>query len=152
VRYPTGALARLADADIEHGGWIPNFAVPGVFARFRFTMHIPRRPYTDAMPGIPTIRVFEALACGIPLVCAPWEDRDGLFTPGADYLVARDGHEMRRILRALMTNEGAARSLAEHGRRTILARHTCVHRVNELLGIVAELNRSRRRPAVAHAR
>jgi spore maturation protein CgeB len=58
---------------------------------------------------------------------------------------------MRRMLRALMTNEGAARSLAEHGHRTILARHTCVHRVNELLGIVAELNRGRRRPTVAHA-
>ncbi len=50
-----------------------------------------------------------------------------------------------------MTDEGAARALAEHRRRAILARHTCVHRVNELLGIVTELNRSRRRPAVAHA-
>lgn len=49
-----------------------------------------------------------------------------------------------------MTNESAARSLAEHGRRTILARHTCVHRVNELLAIVAELIRGRRRPVVAH--
>jgi spore maturation protein CgeB len=151
VRYPADALARLAEAGIEYGGWIPNFAVPGVFARFRFTLHIPRRPYAEALPGIPTIRVFEALACGIPLVCTPWEDREGLFTPGRDYLVARDGAEMRRTLRALMTDEPAARALAAHGRRTILARHTCVHRVNELLGIVAELNRGRRRAAVARA-
>jgi spore maturation protein CgeB len=148
VRYPVEGQERLAGAGIEHGGWIPNFALPGVFARFRFTIHIPRR---ETLPGIPAIQVFEALACGIPLVSAPWEDREGLFTPGADYLVARDGLEMRRALRALMTDEGAARALAEHGRRTILARHTCVHRVNELLGIVTELNRSRRRPAVAHA-
>ncbi|HKU62244.1 MAG TPA: glycosyltransferase [Gemmatimonadales bacterium] len=151
VRYPTEALGRLTEAGIEHGGWVPNFAVPGVFARFRFTVHIPRRPYTDALPGVPTIRVFEALACGIPLLCAPWEDQEGLFTPGADYLVAQDGPEMRRMLRALMTNESAARSLADRGRRTILAHHTCVHRVNELLAIVGELNRTRRRAAVARA-
>ncbi|HET7422896.1 MAG TPA: glycosyltransferase [Gemmatimonadales bacterium] len=147
---PVEALVRLAEAGVDHGGWVPNFAVPGVFARFRFTVHIPHHPYAESLPGVPPIRVFEALACGIPLLCAPWEDREGLFTPGADYLVAQDGLEMRRTLRALMTNESAARSLAEHGRRTILARHTCVHRVNELLGIVAELNRGRRRPVVAH--
>ena len=56
--------------------------MPEVFARFRVTVHVPRRPYVEALPGIPTIRVFEALACGIPLVCAPWDDAEGLFTPG----------------------------------------------------------------------
>ena len=55
---------------------------PEVFARFRVTVHVPRRPYVEALPGIPTIRAFEALACGIPLVCAPWDDAEGLFTPG----------------------------------------------------------------------
>jgi hypothetical protein len=33
-------------------------------------------------PGIPTIRVFEALACGVPLICAPWRDEENLFPPG----------------------------------------------------------------------
>ena len=43
-----------------------------------------------ALPGIPTIRLFEALACGIPLVCAPWDTaRAVLARP--DFLVARDG-------------------------------------------------------------
>lgn len=64
-------------------------------------------------------------------------------TEGRDYLVARDGEEMQRIVRRLMTDEDAARSLAEHGRRTILSRHTCVHRVNELLEMVAGLDRAR---------
>jgi spore maturation protein CgeB len=140
VGYPPEALARLEQDDVDYGGWIPNFNVPAVFARFRATVHIPRRPYARALPGIPTIRVFEALACGIPLICAPWEDTEGLFTPGRDYLVARDGSEMKRLLRELLTDSHAATALAEHGRRTILARHTCVHRVNELLRIVAEPN------------
>jgi spore maturation protein CgeB len=140
VRYPPEALTRLEHDGVDYGGWLPNFSVPAVFARFRATVHIPRRPYAEALPGVATIRVFEALACGIPLVCAPWDDTDGLFTPGRDYLIARDGAEMKRLLRGLLTDGAAAQRMAEHGRRTILARHTCVHRVNELLGIVAELN------------
>ncbi len=64
----------------------------------RVTVHVPRRPYVAALPGIPTIRPFEALACGIPLVCAPWTDEEGLFTAGSDFLVARDGDEMAACL------------------------------------------------------
>ena len=139
VRYPREALGRLARARIIYGGWVPNHAVPGVFARFGATVHIPRRPYVRDLPGIPTIRVFEALACGIPLVCAPWEDAEGLFDPGADYLVARTGAEMQRHLSELLADPPAARAMAAHGLRTILARHTCAHRVDELLAIAASL-------------
>jgi spore maturation protein CgeB len=139
VRYPQEALAALADAGIGYGGWLPNHEAPGVFARYRVTVHVPRRPYVQALPGIPTIRVFEALACGIPLVSAPWDDVEGLFEPGADFLVARDRQEMRAHLRAVLNDQELARGLAEQGRRTILARHTCAHRVDELLAIYAEL-------------
>ena len=102
-------------------------------------MHVPRRFYVDLLPGIPTIRVFEALACGIPLVSAPWDDCEGLFAPGEDFLVARDAREMRAQLRAVLNDPALARTLAERGRRTILARHTCAHRVDELLAIHAEI-------------
>ena len=103
------------------------------------TVHVPRRPYAAALPGIPTIRPFEALACGIPLVSAPWDDVEGLFTAGRDYLVARDGEEMKRHLRALLHDAEMAREIAAAGRRTILDRHTCAHRVDELLAIDREL-------------
>jgi len=139
VRYPAEALKKLADAGISYGGWLPNYEAPAVFARYGVTVHVPRRPYTQALPGIPTIRVFEALACGIPLVSAPWDDCEGLFEPGADYLVARDGTQMRRHLRDVLNDPQLASALAGHGRRTILARHTCEHRVRELIGIYAEL-------------
>src|SRR5690606_5988652 len=71
VRYPEGVLERLAAQGVEYGGWLPNFKVPQAFARAKVTVHVPRRPYTRLLQGIPTIRPFEALACGIPLVCAP---------------------------------------------------------------------------------
>jgi spore maturation protein CgeB len=140
VRYPEEARRMLAHAGLEYAGWLPNADVPVVLGRFRATVHIPRRPYAEALPGIPTIRVFEALACGIPLVSAPWDDAEALFMPGEDYLVAKDGRAMAGLLRDLIVDPDAARRLAEHGRRTVLARHTCAHRVDELLGIAAELN------------
>ncbi|HSV14977.1 MAG TPA: glycosyltransferase, partial [Tepidisphaeraceae bacterium] len=139
VRYPDHATSSLAAAGIEYRGWLPNFAVPDAFARFKLTVHVPRRPYVEALPGIPTIRVFEALACGMPLICSPWNDAEHLFEPGEDYLIARDGREMRRHLKTLLDDPEYGRQLAAHGHRTILSRHTCAHRVDQLLNIIAEL-------------
>ena len=71
VRYPAEAVAALAEAGIHYRGWLPNYRVPEVFAASRLTLHVPRRPYVRDLPGIPTIRPFEALACGVPLICSP---------------------------------------------------------------------------------
>ncbi|NLD74604.1 MAG: glycosyltransferase [Chloroflexi bacterium] len=139
VRYPPEALRALRESGIEYTGWLPNYRVPHVLARFALTVHVPRRPYVERLPGIPTIRVFEALACGIPLVSAPWRDAEGLFRPGTDYLVARDGREMQEHLAHLLADRPAAEALARAGRETILARHTCAHRVDELLATCGEL-------------
>jgi len=140
VRYPASALEALARAGISYGGWLPNHRVPEAFGRARVTVHVPRRPYASALPGIPTIRPFEALACAIPLVSAPWSDCEGLFAPGRDYLVAADGAEMMRHLRALLSDPDAAEAMAQRGLRTVLERHTCAHRVDELLKIAADLD------------
>ncbi|HSF47704.1 MAG TPA: glycosyltransferase [Burkholderiales bacterium] len=143
VRYPDDAQRALAAYGVEYAGWLANFRVPEVYAQFRVTVHVPRRPYARALPGIPTIRVFEALACGIPLVCAPWRDSEGLFAPGADFLTARNGAEMRRHLRALVNDSDMRQAIAQRGLETIRSRHTCAHRVDELLAIHAELTASR---------
>ena len=140
VRYPAAARALLARYGAAYHGWLPNHRAPDVFARHLLTIHVPRRFYAAQLPGIPTIRVFEALACGIPLVSAPWDDREGLFTPGRDYLVARDGQEMRAHLAALKQSPALRAELAAHGLATIRARHTCAHRVDELLGIIARIS------------
>ena len=139
VRYPPHALAMLERYGVRHRGWLANPQAPAAFARHRMTVHVPRRYYAGLLPGIPTIRVFEALACGIPLVSAPWEDAEHLFTPGEDYLVAPDGAAMERHLRALDADPAMRTALAARGLATIRARHTCAHRVDELLGIVAGL-------------
>ncbi len=141
VRYPEEALALLAHYGARYRGWLANPRAPEVFARHMLTVHVPRRSYTTQLPGIPTIRVFEALACGIPLVSAPWRDSEGLFAPGEDFLVAADGDAVRGHVRALVHDPALRAGVAARGLGTILARHTCAHRVDELLAIVAGLGR-----------
>jgi spore maturation protein CgeB len=139
VRYPDRVLRWLRRRRIAFRGWLPNHLVPQVFAGARVTVHVPRRPYARALRGIPTIRVFEALACGIPLISAPWDDVEGLFEVGKDFLMVRDGDGMRAALRAVLHEPSLAAELAAQGLRTIEMRHSCAHRVDELLAICAAL-------------
>ncbi|WP_029618231.1 CgeB family protein [Pseudorhizobium marinum] len=143
VRYPDTALAALEDAGIRYGGWIANADAPRAFAEHRVTMHIPRRPYVENLPGIPTIRVFEALACGIPLISAPWDDAEQLFRPGTDFLVARNGDEMKDRLKQVLADPQMAGDLAISGLETVRSRHTCRHRVDELLAVLGECGTQR---------
>jgi spore maturation protein CgeB len=141
VRYPEAVTAMLAGRGIHFAGWLPNHRAPRAYARSRVTVHIPRRPYVDALPGIPTIRVFEALACGIPLISSPWSDAEGLFPQGS-YLTARNEDDMTAALRLVLSDAALAQSQIETGLRAISDRHTCAHRVDELLAIVARLQRN----------
>jgi spore maturation protein CgeB len=133
VRYPDTALRDLAAAGVHYRGWLPNARAPEVFARHMLTVHVPRRAYAARLPGIPTIRVFEALVCGIPLICAPWTDSEALFRPGQDYLLAPTPVAMQAQMARLRAEPELRRALARSGWETIQARHTCAHRVDELV-------------------
>ena len=139
VRYPPEALRLLKQYGALYRGWLANARAPEVFARHLATAHVPRRFYAAQLPGIPTIRVFEALACGIPLVSAPWRDSEALFRPGEDFLVAENGGQMVRHLSALRDDRGLREAMVQSGLETIRARHTCAHRVDELLSIAGVL-------------
>ena len=139
VRYPPHARDTLQRYGVNYRGWLPNARAPEIFARHLATVHVPRRFYVEMLPGIPTIRVFEALACGIPLVSAPWHDSEGLFRPGHDFLVARDGDEMQCHLRAIGNDPDLRRTLVENGLAAIRSRHSCARRVDQLLAILTTL-------------
>jgi spore maturation protein CgeB len=142
VRYPREAFDTLSSFGAVYHGWLANVAVPDVYTRHLTTVHVPRRFYVEALPGIPTIRVFEALACGIPLVSAPWSDTEGLFRPGTDYLVGRNEAAMSRHLLTLRAEPDQRASLVSHGLESIMARHTCAHRAIELLEIHRQIRSS----------
>ncbi len=137
VRYPESVQRELTTRKIHYAGWLPNHRAPAAYARARMTVHVPRQPYQNALPGIPTIRVFEALACGIPLVCSPWRDEESLF-PEEAYLSAADGSSMEAAFCLLRHDTEFAQAQADIGLHAVRARHTCAHRVEELLAIAAE--------------
>ena len=139
VRYPDSALHKLREAGIEYRGYLPNLSSPEAYAKSLITLHIPRQQYVNGLAGIPTIRIFEALACGVPLVCSPWTDAENLFHPGEDFLVVKDGEQMKAELKFLLGDEKARRQMAEQGLRTIYGRHTCAHRAGQLISICEEI-------------
>ena len=139
VRYPKDALERLAQSNIEFRGYLPNLHAPKMYTRSKISLHVPRRFYANGLSGVPTIRVFEALASGSPLVCAPWNDAEGLFRPGQDYVCVPNSQAMISELANLLRDEHARQQIAASGLETIRARHTCVHRAQQLLEICHQL-------------
>jgi spore maturation protein CgeB len=142
VRYSLDALRAIEAAGIEYCGWLPAHRAPIAFAGARTTVHVPRGPYARSLPGIPTIRMFEAMACGIPLVSAPWDDVENLF-PAGSYLRAADGAQMKQALLALLRDRALAAEIVKTGLEAIRSRHTCGHRVAELIEIVSSIRSAR---------
>lgn len=140
VRYPEEALAALEESGVSYRGYLPNLQAPQVYADSRITLHVPRQQYSKTMTGIPTIRVFEALACGIPLISAPWRDVEQLFRPG-DFQFASDSKQMKSHIERLLNNPREAHEQAVRGLETILAHHTCRHRAEQLTEICEEVLR-----------
>jgi spore maturation protein CgeB len=146
VRYPQSALEAIAAAGMKYGGWLPAHHVPATFARARATIHVPRGPYARSLPGIPTIRMFEAMACGIPIVSSPWEDAEKIFAPGT-YIRVADSEQMKAALRLLLADIDLAAATADAAYRHIVEHHTCRHRAIELLSIADGIRTSRHAPA-----
>lgn len=140
VRYPAAARQTLAESGIEFRGYLPNLAVPSAYAESLLTVHIPRRQYANGLSGIPTIRMFEALACGIPLLCSPWKDSENLFRPNLDYIEVPNSNAMQAEIKNLLHDGSARLQLSSEGLATICKRHTCAHRAQQLTGICEELS------------
>jgi spore maturation protein CgeB len=138
VRYPEEGLEALREAGVSYQGYLPNLDAPEVYSAARLTVHIPRRQYSTAMAGIPTIRIFEALACGIPLLSAPWSDSEQLFREG-DFCMVHNAAEAQTAIATLLADCRAAKAQARCGLETVRTRHSCRHRAEELTSFCEEL-------------
>lgn len=147
VRYPEKVIEELSTCGIEYHNWLPNYRVPEEFAKYKFTVHIPRKPYRTTLRGIPTIRPFEAMACGIPLISVAWQDHEALFRPGEDLLFVSDEDEMKQKMKLLSKDKEMREEIARNGLETIMKKHSCVQRVGELMAICEELEILNREPA-----
>ena len=139
TRFSRDVTSDLERRGATFGGWLPNYRVPYVYAQHAFSVHVPRRAYVEELAGVPTIGLFEALACGVPLLVARWRDREGLFRPGADYLEAESPARMKELMRLVAHDEDARRELSRSARACIAERHTCAHRVDALLALTRDL-------------
>jgi spore maturation protein CgeB len=101
----------------------------------RFTLNVTRADMVRAGYS-PSVRLFEAAACGTPIISDTWKGLDRFFTPGAEILLSRNARETLGYLRDI--DDSARRELAERARRRVLAAHTAAHRAIELEGYAAE--------------
>jgi spore maturation protein CgeB len=112
------------------------------YAAQRFTLNVTRADMVRA-GWSPSVRLFEAAACGTPVVSDAWPGLDAFFTPGREILVARDGDDVLRAVCGMAEEE--RRALGERARRRVLARHTAAHRAAELEGFLREAREARAR-------
>lgn len=99
----------------------------------RFTLNITRADMIAAGFS-PSVRLFEAAACGTPIISDVWEGLDRLFKPDEEILLARTADEVLQYLRELPNSERAA--LGRRARQRVLTEHTAAHRAAELEGYV----------------
>lgn len=101
---------------------------PAFFASCRLTLNITRRAM-KAMGHCPSGRLFEAAACGAPVVSDWWEGIDQFLAPDRELLVARDRHD---IVRMLQLSDAELARLSTAARERVLADHTAARRAIEL--------------------
>ena len=68
-----------------------------------------------------------------------WADSEGLFRVGEDFLMVENGAQMAEAMKRVRDDPDLRQSLVRNGLETVRARHTCGHRADELLGILAKL-------------
>jgi spore maturation protein CgeB len=115
----------------------------------RFTLNLTRADMIRAGYS-PSVRLFEAAACGVPIISDFWPGIDTFFRPGVEILIAESGGDTVRYLSE--TPERVRVAIGRRARRRVLAEHTAEHRAVELEGYVADLrieNTTRRRTAAA---
>jgi spore maturation protein CgeB len=108
----------------------------GFYNAQRFTLNLTRADMVAAGYS-PSVRLFEAAACGTPIISDYWNGIETLFRPGREILIARSSAEVLEQLRE--TPEAERRLLGEQGRRRVLAEHTAAHRAAELEEYALEL-------------
>jgi spore maturation protein CgeB len=132
AQYPAAASWPPNVALIEH---VPPSEHARFYASQRLTLNVTRRAMVEA-GWSPSVRLFEAAACGVPVISDWWDGLDSFFVPGAEILVAHSAGDVVHALTEIHADE-----LAEIGRRArarVLAEHTADHRAAQLEHYVAE--------------
>jgi spore maturation protein CgeB len=112
-------------ANVERIAHLPPADHAAFYAASRFTLNLTRADMVRA-GWSPSVRLFEAAACGTPIISDRWKGIESLFEPGREILLAESGDD---VVRALGRN---AQALGRAARARVLAAHTASHRSAEL--------------------
>jgi spore maturation protein CgeB len=141
VDYSEQDRRSLSEAGIEFRGYLPNLMKPDVYSRAALSLYMPERPNSKEGNHLPSVEIFEALACGSPVLCTPWHDGEHLFRAGQDYLCVNSGAEVKTKTQRLLRDESARHQIGANGRESILHKHTCAHRASQLVDICEGLSK-----------
>jgi spore maturation protein CgeB len=118
---------------IEH---LPPTEHPGFFCAQRYTLNVTRSDMAAAGYS-PSVRLFEAAACGVPVISDPWPGVETILLPDREILLARNSADVLRILNEVP--EDRRRAIGEAARDRILRNHTAHHRAKQLEEYYAEV-------------
>ncbi len=102
----------------------------------RFTLNLTREDMRTA-GYCPSVRLFEAAACGSPIISDRWEGLDTIFTPESEILTAASSREVLNILYSLPKD--SSQEIGRRARSRVLSEHTAAHRARQLEGYTLEL-------------
>ena len=112
----------------------------GFYCGQRFTLNVTRADMVRHGHS-PSVRLFEAAACGVPIISDWWNGLDELFRPGEEIMIAGDSGEVLALLRTMP--EARRQAIAAAARKRVLSAHTGDHRAAELERHVADAVRMR---------
>ena len=128
-------------ANVERFEHVPPEDHAGFYGACRWTLNVTRQDMVEA-GWSPSVRLFEAAACGTPIISDRWAGLDALFAPGREIALADDADAVAALL--VGTGEPTRRAIAEAARTRVLAAHTAAHRAAEF-----EATCAARQPAAA---
>lgn len=102
----------------------------------KFTLNVTREDMIKAGYS-PSVRLFEAAACGVPIISDYWEGIDSIFEPGKEILIAKQASEVMEYFRSI--SESERKKIGENARKKVMARHTARARAEELEAYVKEV-------------
>jgi spore maturation protein CgeB len=123
-------------ANVEYRAHLPPAEHRAFYNSQRFTLNVTRADMIRA-GWSPSVRLFEAAACGTPIISDRWAGIETLLAPGREILLASTAQEVLAVLRRF--GEDERRALAERARKRILSEHTAAHRAKQLEGYALEL-------------
>lgn len=135
-------------ANVERIEHVPPGAHSSFYGSLRFTLNVTRAHMIDVGHS-PSVRLFEAAACGVPIIGDTWPGIEEFFEPKREILIADEAAEVEEYLERLPESE--RKSIAQRARQRVLGEHTALDRAQELEGYLRRLGAAGSSPVAAKA-